>query len=499
MDMGRATTDLSYFARHAVPEYVCDDVPPFHQAIFKAFANPAEKRIAVVAPRGFAKSTLSQVAILHQIAFCPKGERRYILVVSESQSQSSDYLDNIKNIIEDGDEFKRLFPFVKPGSRWGADTILTSTGVKVEVLGTRQRVRGRNFRGMRPSVVFLDDFESETNSGSAEDRLRVRKWIRAAVVPAMSRGKGRLIACGTIIHEDSYLNRLMDKKVKGWTKFFFRAKRMDGDPHPDCYGKDGMLWGTPRLDQDRISVSFDDPWWSALRDEFGSEGQLDAFYQEYQNQVRPGNPVFDTFNYYDAYRSGPSGAEIRRLGEDSWTPVATFLGVDPSTREHSKADFCVLMPIGVDSNKNIYQLPYVRKRFGRDVKQIVDEVFKLHERFRFRAVGIEVIGSQVYISGEVKRQQKERNRWFRVVELNPNRGKDSKIYSLQPRFESGLLHLHPNHSDELQYELQNYPRARHDDCPDALWMACEVGYPISGLRQKLRERASLSAFSWKVA
>ena len=498
--MTRAAVDIASFARHAVPEYVCDSVPRFHKEIFDAFADPANKRIAVVAPRGFAKSTLSQVAILHQIAFCPQGERRYILVVSESQSQSSDYLDNIKNIIDDGDHFKNLFPFVKPGSRWGAESIITSTGVKVEVLGTRQRVRGRNFRGMRPTTVFLDDFESESNCGSAEDRARVRRWIRAAVVPAMARGKGRLIACGTIIHEDSYLNRLMDASITGWKKFFFRAKRHDGDPHPQCYGEDGMLWGDPHLDQDRVPVAFDHRWWSALKEEFRAEGQLDSFAQEYQNQVRPGNPVFDRFNYYDSFRTTPGGGvEILQTPGGEWVPCATFLGVDPSTREHSKADFCVLMPIAVDSKRNIYQLPYTRKRFGRDVKKIVDEIFSLHDRFRFRAVGIEVIGSQVYISGEVKRQQRHRNKWFRVVELNPTRGKDSKIYSLQPRFEAGLLHIHPQKSDELQHELMNYPRARHDDCPDALWMACEVGYPIAGLTRKLKERATMAAFSWKVA
>ena len=116
MDMARAAVDIGYFARHAVPEYVCDDVPRFHSEILKAFANPDNKRICVVAPRGFAKSTLSQVAILHQIAFCPKGERRYILVVSESQSQSSDYLDNVKNIIEDGEAFKKHFPWCSLGA-----------------------------------------------------------------------------------------------------------------------------------------------------------------------------------------------------------------------------------------------------------------------------------------------------------------------------------------------------------------------------------------------
>ena len=178
MDMARAAVDIAYFARHAVPEYVCDDVPAFHTEILNAFADPRNNRIAVVAPRGFAKSTLSQVAILHQIAFCPKGERRYILVVSESQSQSSDYLDNIKNIIEDGEHFKKLFPFVKPGSRWGAESIITSTNVKIEVLGTRQRVRGRNFRFLTTSSrrVTAAPPKTEPGSGAGSERRWCRQW-----------------------------------------------------------------------------------------------------------------------------------------------------------------------------------------------------------------------------------------------------------------------------------------------------------------------------------
>ncbi len=503
MDHARASRDIAYFAREAVPEYVCDEVPDFHRVVFESLVDPENKRVCVVAPRGFAKSTISQIAILHSIAYCPKGQRRYILAVSESQPQSTDYLDNVKNIIMDGERFPDLFPFVKPGDVWGAERIITSTNVKVEALGTRQRVRGRNFRGKRPTMIFLDDFESETNSGTQEDRNRVRKWIRAALIPALAPG-GRLVVCGTIIHEDAYLQRLMDPRVKEFKKFFFRARRNDGDPHRKVYDKNGMLWGSPHKTQDGVSVAFDKEWWDDTRERYRLDGALDTFHQEYQNDVRPGDPTFDKFPFYEQYRLNGGVTEILPEGADpddseDWVPVTTFMGVDPSTREHSKADFCVLMPIGVDADRNIYQLPYVRRRMGRDVKTIADEIFRLHDLYRFRTVGIETIGAQVYISGEVKRQMQERGRWFRVAELNPHRAKDSKIYSLQPRFESGRLHLHPNLSDELQHELRNYPRAKHDDCPDALWMACEVAYSTGQLKRDANRERKSSSFNWMVA
>lgn len=501
VDKHRAFIDIGYFARACVPEYACDDIPRFHQTILGVIQNPKNRKVSVVAPRGFAKSTLTQVYVLWRLAFSPIEEKDYIIIVSESQQQAIDYLENIKAILEDGTYFRKAFGDLVGDRRWGAESIVTANNVKVECLGTRQRIRGRNWGGIRPKLIILDDFESEQNSGSAEDRQRVRKWIRAAVMPAIRKGTGRIFLIGTIIHEDAYLARVHSSKRNNWKKLFFRSQRFEGDPHPELYGRDNMLWPEPHKDQDGHEVSFGLEWFKNLRQEYMNDGQLDMFMQEYCNSIQPGDPVFESedLKTYADFRIAKGQVEIQKREDGPWVPCQTFLGVDPSTRQHERADWCVLMPVAVDDGGTIYQLPYKRERYGRDVHRIVAEIFDLDSMYNFTKVAVEVVGAQVYIMGELQRQMAVRNRYFSVAEQQSKKGKDSKIFSLQPRFKSGKLMLNPS-AVELVHELIHYGKARHDDTADALWMACEIAYPMGGLSLVGSDIPRYRhGFSWKVA
>ena len=61
--------------------------PQFHRDIFKALQDlEVGEKIAIVAPRGHAKTTLvSLIYPLHQILF---GDEKFILLISESETQS---------------------------------------------------------------------------------------------------------------------------------------------------------------------------------------------------------------------------------------------------------------------------------------------------------------------------------------------------------------------------------------------------------------------------
>ncbi len=473
-DKDRAIVDVGYFGRRACPELMCDEPERFQRRILQELVSSAQL-VSIVVPRGHTKSTDVRVATLHSMATMTPKTIRYEGIVSEAQSQAVDHVQTLENVITDGEAFPKLYPFVRPGDHWGAESFETSHGFKFEAFGTRQRLRGRNYRNIRFNVLTLDDFESEANTESQIERDRIKRWVRGSVKPALRKGVGRLRAIGTLVHEDSYLALI--QKQKHWRKIFLRAKREDEDPHPELYGKDGMLWGKAHLNEEGVRVAFDREWWEEERRQCADEGLLDQFYTEFQNEVRPGNPTFkpeDIRYYHDvSFHEGVCHVHVDDQDREG-RPVRVVLGVDPSTREHERADFCVLMPVGVDSGGVAYQLPYIRKRFGKDVRAIADAIFELHSLYGFRVVNVETISAQAYIAGELVRQRPERDQWFSILETNPHQGKDPKVYALQPRVATGKLLLHPRASEELVHELTFYPKAKHDDTVDALYLACQI-------------------------
>ena len=73
--------------------------PPFHKEIFNSLLHmKIGEKIAIIAPRGHAKSTLcSLIYPLHRILF---GEEKFVLLISESEMQSKYLLESIGDEIE---------------------------------------------------------------------------------------------------------------------------------------------------------------------------------------------------------------------------------------------------------------------------------------------------------------------------------------------------------------------------------------------------------------
>ncbi|HAI44483.1 MAG TPA: hypothetical protein DCM40_43475, partial [Maribacter sp.] len=82
--------------------------PDFHKRIVSKLLNlDIGSKLAVVAPRGHAKSTLINLVYpLHRILF---DEEKFILLISESEKQSKFYLETIGNEIEYNEKLKYFF------------------------------------------------------------------------------------------------------------------------------------------------------------------------------------------------------------------------------------------------------------------------------------------------------------------------------------------------------------------------------------------------------
>ena len=81
---------------------------------------------------------------------------------------------------------------------------------------------------------------------------------------------------------------------------------------------------------------------------------------------------------------------------------------------------------------------------------------------------------------------------FPARAVTPIADKLLRIESLQPHMANGLIRLHPSQGTLID-QLRHFPKADHDDGPDALhmlWALCTSGFGASGVASRPRPQAT---------
>ena len=449
--------------------------PEFHREIANTLISmKAGEKIAVVAPRDHAKSTfINLIYPLHRILF---GEERFLLLISESEMQSKYNLEAIGNEIEYNPVLKHFFGN-RMGEIWGKEEkeIISSVDsygnpniiCKCLIRGTGQKVRGLKYGPYRPTLTIIDDGEGEANTATPLAREKFRRWLNGAVIPGS--GDAKLVFIGTIVDQDSYLNRIAgpkayDKngnyKVKGWKSLFYQAI-IQGNKHGffSASGND-VIEGkkeTPKvLWKERRSYE----WLMNEKARLTSEGDVAYFYQEYQNI-----PIDDSFRIFKEkdikYWQGRYEYDdnlkqsfiIKGIGDDKEKiPVNIFIGVDPASSENVKADYSVIMVIAVDKEYNIYVLNYFRGQVTPMV--VADTIFEYMDRYNPKDTKIEETG-HVMLADYCLRKSKELGKFYNI---NPKKAIKTKYYrikQMQPYFATHSVFIKEDH-DDLSEELLNF-------------------------------------------
>jgi hypothetical protein len=153
--------------------------PPFHKECWELCTSP-EKYVAIAAPRGHAKSTA--ITLGYGLATLLFRERKFMLLVSDTESQASLFLGLFKQELQDNNELIDLFgikrndkgvvEFIK-GTE--ADVIVECTdGHKFRIIakGAEQKLRGLIWNGSRPDIIICDDMENDELVMNKERRDR---------------------------------------------------------------------------------------------------------------------------------------------------------------------------------------------------------------------------------------------------------------------------------------------------------------------------------------
>lgn len=429
---------------------------------------------ALAAPRGEAKSTLvSQLFVLWALV---TRRKRYVVIVMDSLDQAVPMLEAIKAELAFNPRLAADYPeSCGQGRVWQSTTIVTSGDAKVQVAGAGKRLRGLRHGPYRPDLVVLDDIENDEQVRSPEQREKLHAWLTRTVLPLGGAGaKFDVVYIGTILHHDSVLSRTLN--TPGWTTARFKAlptwpDRMDlWDRWEEIFRNDSpaaadAFYHAQQSDMDQGAVvSWEARPLLALMKIRARDGH-DAFDSEYQNEPVAGDgaPFAKVITFW-----------VSRL------PDWIFLGAcDPSLgRAGATRDPSAILVGGYDRRRGILDVVEagIRKRLP---DRIIEDIITLQQTYRCRRWGVETVQFQAFLFSELVKRGAARGVPVPATPITPINDKVLRIETMQPHFANGLIRLHPSQGELIQ-QLRHFPKADHDDGPDALEMLWTLACRFSG-------------------
>lgn len=463
---------FEFFVQSYFPHYVrSEHKSQLHEYLFEQLPQSVSDksksvRQAIAAPRGEAKSTICTQLFPLWNMVCDL--KKYIIIAMDTKEQAYGMLEAIKVEIESNPRLAIDFPELRAGKVWRAGAILTSKNQKIEAVGAGQKLRGRRHGAYRPDLVVLDDIENDESVQTPEQRNKLHDWILKAVLKLGAAGeKFDVIYVGTILHYDSVLNRILS--TKGWKRVRFKAiLRM-----PDNMA----LW---------------DEWENIYLAEDGDDDTLsDLFYQQHKAEMdkgaivswlaRPilylmkirasdGHAAFDS-EYQNDPVSGDDAIFANSL--QYWTELPAdliyFGALDPSMGKAgaSRDPSAILVGGYHRATGKLYIVEAQIKKRLPDL--IIEDVIRLHSQYNCHRWFVETVQFQEFLQTELIKRSAARGKPVPAQATKPNSDKMLRIESLQPHIANGLILLHRSQST-LESQLKHFPKADHDDGPDALEM-----------------------------
>lgn len=340
-----------------------------------------------------------------------------------------------------------------------------ATGHKtyIEVKGAGQSIRGIVVDGKRPTKILMDDFEDENNTLTPEQRAKVREWIAGQVMPSLSPAKGHIMAIGTIVHYDSWLNNLWEGHKKA------ESEGRDYSWHVIFHQ---MIENGQAIWPERFTPEYIEN----LKLSYAELGRMDMFYQEYMNiPFNIDNADFKR-DYFKKWAgslgwSSDLGNYIKVIDGESETlyPVDVIIGIDPSSGTSGDYTGIVVMA-NTPSGKRFIE---VADRKMLKPNELKDYVFELHDRYHPRLIVMEEQAMQVIMGYWLREEMALRNKYLPVIgeKVSTRQTKEDKLrQALQPIYQAGVMH-HKDHHTDLEVELLTFPKGKNDDLMDAVYLA----------------------------
>lgn len=441
-----------------------------HDDLEMFLLKPARRK-AILLPRGHLKSSVVTVAKSIQLLLANPDCR--ILIASQIWDTARDFLRSIKGYFETSNLQHIYGTFTS--NRWAEDAITirqrTNRGLKepsIQTTGVEAERTGGHY-----DYIFADDLTGITNVGTHEQREKTKRF-RRSLIDLLEPG-GIVYEVGTKWHMDDTFTEIMEKEKEYYDIVIRRVVENGRVIFPEKFAKkfDPITKCWSQADDTCMDYI------NALR----ASKTLSEFNAQYMN-----NPIDEETqsfkrDYFRYWSSRPENLHI----------VCTL---DLAVSQKNESDYTAIVMTGMDSNHNMYVLDYVRGRWKPS--DTISVFFQLYDRWKPDLLGIEVEGFQRTFRYTIQDEMKKRNVFFPITEIVQTRQSNSKnmrISAMEPKYRAKeIVHAEWMANKDLEHELLEFPKGRHDDLIDAVSMAMPLLKPGAG-ENKIK-KMQVGSFAW---
>lgn len=486
------------FARAFWPDRFGLPYTEFHDYLWEQLAVPAwrdrsrDVQVATAGPRGFSKSTIVSFASLaHAIVYDTEA---FIVLLSAGQALSRSLSRDLRAVFKQPSEaFAATYgPFVVTGGidQWEVSVRgRPSVGVVAKSFGTEVRGIKHPERGIRPTMVVIDDGEKKDRVRNPDQRAKLWEDLNKDVLKLGPPAGGMLVhVVGTVLHSESMLARLLADP--GWRAAKFQAIKA-WPKRPELWEQCRLIWADLTLGKARRAAAF-------------------AFYKARKRQMDEGAVLLapagkSLFELYEMIWSHGLGSFLSEMQNDPRDPSAAiymterfarFRRVDndtietmlPSRRQvkiwrmrrglhwdpalgHQDGDFAAIPVLGRDEFGYTYVLGGWMGRAPVSVQAAA--AWQLAEQWRVTRGSVESNGFQQLLADSWPKMRKDRearglySRLF-LHPVNSHENKETRIAAMEPAVTNAWLQFADNLPSEAMMQFDTFPGGDHDDWPDAV-------------------------------
>jgi hypothetical protein len=430
----------SFAGVYLSPRY--DDAKPtpeFHREAWELYASD-HRQCSVIAPRDHAKSTaLTFDYILAAVCF---RVHDYVILIGSTEDKAAEQLSNISEELEGNTDLRESFGISHFESQTKTEIIVVhDDGHRFRILarGAEQKIRGAMWNGKRPNLIVADDMEDDEQVENKDRRAKFRKWFFRAAKQALSK-KGKIRVHGTILHEDSLLNRLKRNSV--WKVLFYKAHKSYNDFSE-------LLWPERWTEADLRE----------RRKEFEEDGDSAGYSQEFLNTPLDSNARYLKMEGF-----------IAMSPEDYETDKIVICGADFATSKNTLANKTSFTAGGKDINNIVHIIGQNHGRWATD--EWVEELFDFDAKYQPIAWIVEKgqIWDSVYPF--IYKEMQKREHWIDFVPKVASKDKAARGQSFRKRHNAKGMRYDKSLELYSEYEVElisftGVTEAKEDDCFDS--------------------------------
>jgi predicted phage terminase large subunit-like protein len=420
--------------------YISHKTADFQHEMMAKASNPLIEHLVIMAFRGSGKSSIVTTAFPIW-AIVGELEKKYVLIVSQTQQQANQHLKNIAQELEGNELMKKdLWPYDFEQNETGASVLtLPKFQAKIIALGREQSMRGLRNGPYRPDLIISDDVEDSNSTKTSQGRASTFNWFTGELLP-LGGFNTKYITIGNLLHRDSLLMRLRESIENGTRVGEFLE-------YPLVDDKRTILW------PDRF------PDMAAVQLQERRVANIVTWQREYLLHLVPDEDQIITTDMIHYYKEIPDLLH----GE----PETIIIGVDLAISQNNWSDYTSMIVItvrGSGSNLRMYIHPWplnARLQYP-GIKDAISAKNNYYHRPKFY---IEQVAFQAALVQELKQAG------FNVNGVNPQADKRTRLSMISDKITRGIILFPAKGAEALITQLTGFGVEKHDDLVDALTIA----------------------------